>query len=247
VWGSGGDLGISRDGTHAEYVALHSSAVARRPNNLSVEEAAAVGVPFVTAFSALFRLGQLQEGEWVIVSGATGAVGQAAIQLARAKGARVVALVRSTSERWMSNSGGIQAIAHSDPNDLDAVVREGTNGRGADLALNGVGSSIFASLLGALRVGGRQVVYSVAAGREFSLDGLTFYRNHLALFGLDTQKLDATECAAILSELVPGFESGALKPPVTGERYPLSDVANAYGRVASGKGGKVVFVLTPGG
>ena len=70
VWGTGGDLGISRDGTHAEYVAIPREAVARGPKNLSMEEASAVGVPFVTAFSALVRVGQLKEGEWVIVSGA---------------------------------------------------------------------------------------------------------------------------------------------------------------------------------
>jgi len=96
--GHGGDLGISRDGTHAEYIVIPKQAVARRPKNLSVQEAA-VGVPFITAYSALVRLGQLKRGEHVIVSGAAGSVGQAAIQIARAKDARIIALIRDTSER----------------------------------------------------------------------------------------------------------------------------------------------------
>src|SRR5262245_7241125 len=205
VWGSGGDLGITRDGTHAEYLALPREAVAPRPQCLSVEAAAAVGVPFIAAFSAVVRLGRLAEGEWVIVSGAAGAVGQAAIQIAHARGAYVVALIRDARERSVVESAGVQAIAQSDRQDLEAVVRQATGERGADLALNGVGGSIFGSLVAALAVGGRQVVYSAAGGREFTLDILAFYRNQLVLAGLDTRKFNATQCAEILKELTPLF------------------------------------------
>ncbi len=242
VWGTGGDLGITRDGTHAEYLVIPRQAVARRPKNLSAEEASVVGVPFVTAFSALFRLGQLKEGEWVIISGAAGAVGQAAIQLAHAKGARIVALIRDASELRVSESGQVQAVAQSDQGNLEAIVREATQGKGADLALNGVGSSIFGALLGALALGGRQVVYSTAGGRESALDLFSFYRHQLRLLGLDTQTLDVTKCSEILNEIAPMFESGALRPPTVGERYPLAEATRAYERVASGQGGKVVLL-----
>lgn len=244
VWGSGGDLGITRDGTHAEYLALPRQAAARRPKNLSVEKAAAVGVPFIAAFSATVRLGRLEEGEWVIVSGAAGAVGQAAILIAQAKGARVIALIKDAGDRQKLESAGIQVIAQSDRGDLESVVRQATNGKGADLALNGVGSSIFGFLQGALAVGGRQVLYSAVGGRESTLDILSFYKNQFALFGLDTQKFDATECAGILNELTPLFESGALKPPAVAERYPLDQAAEAYSRVAAGRSGKIVLLMT---
>jgi NADPH:quinone reductase len=243
VYGTGGDLGVSRNGTHAEYVAIPREAVAPRPKNLSAEEAAAVGVPFLTAFSALVRRGQLKKSEWVIISGAAGSVGQAAIQIASAEGARIVALIRDASERWVSNSGQVQAVAQSDQGDLNRVVREATNGKGADLALNVVGGSIFGNILEALGVGGRQVVISAAGGREFTLDLMTLYRNQFTLMGLDTQKLDATMCAGILRELTPLFESGKLKPPAIQGKYQLAQARQAYGSVASGKGGKVVFVM----
>ncbi|MFZ0335382.1 MAG: zinc-binding alcohol dehydrogenase family protein [Candidatus Acidiferrales bacterium] len=243
VWGSGGDLGIFRDGTHAEYVAIPRKAVARRPKNLSAEEAAVVGVPFITAFSALVPLGRLKKGEWVIISGAAGSVGQAAIQLARAKGACIVALIKDESEEQKLKSGTVQAIAQSDRGDLNRVVREATSGKGADLALNAAGSSIFGALIEALALGGRQVVFSVAGGRESTLDLLSFYKNQFALYGLDTQKFDATECAGILNELAPLFESGALQPPTIDSRYELSEAAQAYGKVAAGGSGKVVFVM----
>ncbi|MGI4787574.1 MAG: quinone oxidoreductase family protein [Janthinobacterium lividum] len=63
VWGAGGDLGISRDGTHAEYIAIPQAAVSLRPKRLSAEESAAVGIPFQTAWSALAELGQIKAGE----------------------------------------------------------------------------------------------------------------------------------------------------------------------------------------
>jgi NADPH:quinone reductase len=243
VWGTGGDLGISRNGTHAEYVALPESAVARRPKNLSVEQAATAGVPFVTAFSGLVRIGGLKSGEWVIVSGAAGAVGHAAIQLAHARGARVIALVKDEAESAAPILGEVEAIARSDRGDLEDTVRNATGGKGADLALNGVGSSIFHTLLGALAAGGRQVVYSVAGGRDVTLDLLLFYQHQYTISGLNTQGLDATTCAAILREIGPLFESGVIKPLVIGSRYSLDEAANAYGHVASGSPGKTVFLM----
>ncbi len=245
VWGSGGDLGVDRDGTHAEYLVIPQQAAAQRPENFSAEEAATVGVPFITAFSALVTLGQMAKDEWVIVSGAAGAVGQAAIQLAHAEGARVVALVKDASESSTSKLSGVEAVAQSDQGNLESVVRQATNGRGADLALNGVGSSILGPLFGALATGGRQVVYSAAGGQEFTLDVLAFYRNQFRLFGLNTQKLDVSGGAAILDVLKPLFESGALRASAVGERYPLSEAAKAYDRVAAHAGGKVVLIVTP--
>jgi len=127
---------------------------------------------------------------------------------------------------------------------LNPVQREAPNGRGADLAVNAVGSSILGTLFEALAVGGRQVVFSTAGGREFSLDVSTFYQKQFALFGLNTQPFDVTYCAGILNDLAPMFESGALKPPAISEQYPLSQAVQAYGRVGSGKGGKVVLTMT---
>lgn len=243
VWGTGGDLGIDRDGTHAEYLAVPQSAVAVRPANLSAEQAAVVGVPFITAFSALVTLGEIKKDEWVIVSGAAGAVGQAAVQIAHARGARVIALLKNAKEGDASGFPA-EAVATSDEGNLESVVREATGGRGADLVLNGVGASIMGAILGSLAVGGRQVVYSVIGGKEFNLDLFMLYRSEWKLFGLDTVKLTASECAAILDELRPLFESGALQAPAIGERYSLSEAPKAYQRVAAHAGGKVVLIVS---
>jgi NADPH:quinone reductase len=243
VLGSGGDLGVTRNGTHAEFLAIPRTAIALRPKNLSAVQASAVGVPYIAAYSALVPIGQLKEGECVIISGAAGSVGQAAIQIAAARGARIVALIKDASERWVSHSGLVQAVAQSDQGDLNRVVRDLTGGKGANLALNAVGGAIFAPILESLAVGGRQVVISAAGGREASLDLMNLYRNQFAVLGLDTQKLDATKCADILNELAPLFESGKLKPPSVEAKFSLAQVKEAYGHVASHKPGKVVFVM----
>jgi NADPH2:quinone reductase len=242
VWGSGGDLGITRDGTHAEYIVVPRDAVAIRPRTLSAEEAAATGVPFITAWSALFDLARLQSGEWVVVSGAAGSVGRAAVQLASARNARVIALVKDAEERAQVTRQRVAAIAQSDRANLAEVVREATTGAGCAVALNGVGGIIFPALLDALADGGRMVVYAAASGRDITLELRAFFRRHLTLYGLNTAIIDAVQGAQILRQVAPLFDAGALLPPAIAERYPLSHAAYAYERVAGGASGKVVLI-----
>ena len=94
VFGSSGDLGIRRDGTHATHLAVEADAVVEKPKGLSWEEAAGIGVPFVTAMEGLRRAGMPKSGETVLVMGVNGKVGQAATQIATWHGARVIGVVR---------------------------------------------------------------------------------------------------------------------------------------------------------
>ena len=242
VWGSGGDLGIIRDGSHAEQIVLPATAVARRPSTLSDEQAAAAGVPFCTAWYALMEAGQLQDGAWVIVSGAAGAVGGAAVEIAASRRARVIALVRDDEQAERLDRGSISAVASSAQGDLVEVVRGVTSGRGADLALNGVGGAVAHALLESLADGGRMVTYSAIAGREIQLDLLDHYRRRLTLTGVNTAVLHATDCARILTALAPRFESGELRIRQKTETFPLSEAAAAYERVRVGTDTKLVLI-----
>jgi NADPH:quinone reductase-like Zn-dependent oxidoreductase len=94
VWGTGGDLGFTRDGSHAEYIVLPKKAVSQKPKTLSMQQAGLVGVTYVTAWLCLINAAQLQAGETVLVIGATGGVGSAAMQIAKWKGAEVIGTVR---------------------------------------------------------------------------------------------------------------------------------------------------------
>ena len=235
VWGSGGDLGIRRDGTHAEYLAIPRDGLVLRPRALSVDEAAAVGVPFLTAWAALIDRGRLKAGEWVIIAGAAGAVGSAAVQLAAARHAKVVALVRNARDDARVDAQHVAAIAHSESYDVAAVVREATGGQGVHLAINAIGASLFQPLLDVLAAEGRMVCFSAMGGRDVPLDLVTFYRNNFTLHGLNTAVGTVVQGATVLNQLAPLFASGALTPPPIAARYPLSQVAEAYQRLASGK------------
>ncbi len=240
VWGSGGDLGFTRDGTHAETIDIPVEAVSARPNNLSAEQASVVGVPFITAYSAL-EAARHKRGEWVLVTGAAGAVGSAAIELVHARGGFSIALVRDASQQTVLNMDKVKAVATSEAGNLADVVRDATAGRGADVALNGIGASVAPAIISSLAPGGRMMVYTAAfGGREFQLDLLPFYRYRLELIGVNTVGVDVVTCAAMLNAIRPLFESGALDPPDVAEQFPLTEFAAAYGRVAAGAG-KVVF------
>lgn len=235
VWGTGGDLGISRDGTHAEYIAIPREAVAIRPAVLSAEQAAAAALPYETAWVALVEKGRLQPGELVVVSGAAGAVGGAAVQIAAALGATIIALVKDRTEDGGVDRSKVAGIAHADAHDLPDVMRAAAGERKADLATDAVGAAIFPALLDSLADSGRMVVFSAIGGREVTVDLFTLYRQELSVIGLNTVLYDTVRGAKIMNELAPLFEDGSLAPPRIGATFPLSLAAQAYQEIARGK------------
>jgi NADPH2:quinone reductase len=244
VWGTGGgELGLTRDGAHAETVTVPARAVAPRPAHLSVEGAAAMGTPFLTAWSVLVDLAQIAAGEWVVISGAAGAVGTASVQLTRALGAHPIALVRSSDDVATLDEIGVDAIVRSDRDDLAAIVTKVTNGKGADVATNAVGAPVFAALIDALAKGGRMVIFSAVGGRDVQLDLFTVYRKRLTLYGLDTAAFSLDHVGDVLKRIGPYIASGKLQEPKVEERYPLSKARQAYERVQSGARGKVVITM----
>ncbi|HEX8806629.1 MAG TPA: zinc-binding alcohol dehydrogenase family protein [Candidatus Aquilonibacter sp.] len=244
VWGTGGgELGLTRDGAHAQMLLMPIDALAPRPPHLSPEGAAVIGTPMLTAWSAVSDLARTQPGEWVIVSGAAGAVGIAAVQIVKALGAYPIAIVRNTDDVSALEALGARAVVHSGSDDLLAVTRELTNGKGANVALNAIGAPVYAALVDALAKNGRMVIFSAAAGKDVTLDLFTFYRKRLTFYGLDTAALTLEEVAEVLKRVNPYVESGAIQPPTIAERYPLGRAPDAYARVQAGAKGKIL--ITP--
>jgi NADPH2:quinone reductase len=192
-------------------------------------------LPFLTAWAALIDRGGLQAGEWVIISGAAGAVGSAAVQLAAARHAKVIALVRNARDDARVEAQHVAEMAHSESHDVAAVVRAATGGQGVHLAINAIGGSLFQPFLDVLAAEGRMVCFSAMGGRDVPLGLVAFYRNNLTLHGLNTAVSTVVQGATRLNQLAPLFASGALTPPRIAARYPLSQAAEAYPRVASGK------------
>lgn len=245
VWGTGGDLGVTRDGTHARYLVLPQAALSRKPPAVSVAAAATVGVPFITANEGLRRAGLKGAGQTVLVLGANGKVGQAAVQLATRAGATVIGVDRGSSDYRGHSSSPITMFDSATP-ELAQRILEATDGRGADIAYNTVGSPYFDLALSCLAVGGTQVLISTIE-RNVSFDILAFYRRNLQMLGVDSLKLTVTQCAQVLNDLLPGFNDGSLRAFDVDDAtlIPLSDAGDAYRKVLSGSMDRVV--LAPAG
>src|SRR6185295_2457294 len=95
VFGTGGDIGFTRDGSHAQFILLPIAALAPKPTRLSMEQAGAAGLTFVTAWSAIVTAAAVRRGDTALIIGASGGVGSAAVQIAKALGARVIGAVRN--------------------------------------------------------------------------------------------------------------------------------------------------------
>jgi NADPH2:quinone reductase len=243
VWGSGGELGIRRDGTHASHILLHKDAVRRKPKAVSLAEAGAVGVPFITAWEGLCRAGLPKAGDIVLVMGGNGKVGQATAQIATMLGARVFGVERA-AEPYRGHASSPVTMIDASAGSIAAKVREETAGHGADIVYNTVGSPYFEEANKALAIKGRQIFISTI-DRAVPFDIFAFYRGQHSFFGIDSLDLDGAACAAILDRLAPDFERGALKPfPVEpGNIYPLDQAATAYKAVLSGARERVVLAL----
>jgi NADPH2:quinone reductase len=188
VWGTGGgELGFVRDGSHARYLAVSRNAVAPKSDTLSLEEAAASGLAYVTAGSALVELGGVSAGEAILVTGAAGGVGSAAVMIARWKGARVIGAIKDKSERAMAERAGVQVIVDTSREEVTDAVLAATDGGGANLILDAVGGPLFEPALKSLGAKGRMVVITTTPGKQHvSFNLLDFYRKGLRLFGLKT-------------------------------------------------------------
>ncbi len=236
VWGSGPGFGVDRDGAFVEYLRLPSSWVVKKPSSLSMEAAAAVGVPYLTAWSALVVAGNLAPEETVLVVGAAGAVGRAAIEIARWRRARVIAASRSASV--LPGTDGLVAAGDLDwPRRVLALA----GGRGVDLALDTIGGAFFEPSLKTLRPGGRQVaIASNPPDVSFSL--VDFYHGAKRLIGVDSMALRGEEIAGMMEELRRGFEQGWLKAPSV-RIWPFASAREALSTAREEPGQKQVLLF----
>jgi NADPH:quinone reductase-like Zn-dependent oxidoreductase len=230
VWGTGSGFGVLHPGSHAEFVAMPSLWLSEKPDGLSMEQAAVVGVPYLAAWQSLIGVGDLQKGERLLITGAGGAVGTAAIQIAHWKEALVVAadVIQAAPEA--------DAFVNLKETDLVSAVHQATGDQGVDIVLDTVGANLFSSCLRSLRVGGRQIAISNTAGpdAEVHLNLSDFYHNQLHLIGVDTQKLTGPEIAGIMDRLREGFRAGFLRVSPL-ETNPFEKAIEAYTKIAERK------------
>jgi NADPH2:quinone reductase len=241
VFGSSGDLGIRRDGTHATHLAIEADAVVEKPAGLSWDEAAGIGVPFVTAMEGLRRAGMPNQAETLLVMGVNGKVGQAAAQIASWHGARVIGVARK-NEPYQGHASSMVEMIDASATDVAARVRELTGGNGADIVFNTVGDPYFQVAHQSLALRGRQILIATIE-RIVPFNILEFYRGQHTYVGIDTLGLSSTATGAVLRQLGPGFASGHLKPfPIQPNAiYPLDDAKRAFLAVAGSSRDRVIL------
>ena len=241
MFGSSGDLGIRRDGTHATHLTVESDAVVEKPSSISWEEAAGIGVPFVTAMEGLRRAGLPNKDETVLVMGVNGKVGQAAVQIATWSGARVIGVVRR-NEPYEGHANSNVDVIDASATDVATRVRELTGGKGADIVFNTVGDPYFQAAHKSLAIRGRQILIA-AVDRIVQFNILEFYRGQHTYVGIDTLGLSSIATGAVLRELGSGFAAGHLKPfPIRpGAIYPLEQAKVAFIAVAGSSRDRVIL------
>jgi NADPH:quinone reductase len=232
VWGTGGDLGFTRDGTHAEFLLLPIAAVRPKPKALSMEQAASIGVTYVTAWLCVMEAAQAKAGETLLVIGATGGVGGAAAQIAHWKGLQVLGTVRRDRDRDLVQQSGVEIAINSETEDLNAAVKAVTHDQGADIIIDTVGGDMAVKALSNLAPRGRLTEISVPPKQQqVNIDLLNFYRRQLRLLGVNSLDWDAQNCADILETLTPGFEENALRFTTPIQSYKLTEASKAYEQV----------------
>lgn len=239
VWGTGGDTGFTRDGTHAEMIAVPVASLRRKPDTLSFDQAASVGVNYMAAWRGLEAAG-LGAGETVLLIGAGGGVGGAAAQIARRIGARVIGADRHAPHPDAPILGSADKLIIG-AEDLPAEVRATTDGKGADVVFDLVGGIMFRNAVDSLALRGRLIEIAATGRREVSFDLADFYHNESCLYGIDTLKYDLTASAAVLEALTPGFVAGDYRAAPITETCGLGDAQQAYRKVAAGSAGRIVL------
>jgi NADPH2:quinone reductase len=227
-------------GTYAEYAVCDRAQVHPLPAHVSFAQGAAVGVPYGTAYRALFDRARSQPGETVLVHGGSGGVGIAAIQLARAAGLRVLATAGTSRGLDLVRDQGAHAVFDHTADGYLAAIMDTTGGRGADVIIEMLANVNLDKDLGLLARHGRVVV--VGNRGRIEIDARQTMSRDAAILGMTMANATAEDRARIHAALVAGLENGTLRP-VVGREFALKDAAQAHMAVMEpGAHGKMVLL-----
>jgi NADPH2:quinone reductase len=230
----------ARPGSYAELLAAPRERVFALPDPLSFEQGAAVGVPYATAYRAIHDKGHGQSGEWLLVHGASGAVGTALVQMGRLIGMRVIGTAGTEAGRELAARVGAELVLdHRDPEHLRRAV-EATGGRGLDLIVELLANVNLGHDLPALARNGRVVVVGSRGAVEITPRDLM--SREASVTGLMLVNASAEELRAVHEAMADGFRDGALTP-VVDRAFPLDQAPAAHRAVMDeSHAGKIVLV-----
>lgn len=239
-------FGITAGEAQAELLLTDETLLARIPDNLSFAEAAAVPEAFITAHDAIFTLGNLKEGETLLIHAVGSGVGLAALQLAKAAGVRVFGTSRTSDKLFRCKKIGLdEAILAGDGANFAEIVNEKTGGHGVNLILDLVGASYFQQNLASLAMKGRLILVGLTSGAVAEFDLRAALQKRLAIIGTvlrarpTDEKADATR--AFARDVLPLLKSGKIRPNLD-KVFIAEDVRLAHEYLESNDSfGKVVL------
>jgi NADPH:quinone reductase len=233
--------GGSISGTYAEFALCKKEQVHPLPANVSFAQGAAVGTPYATAYRGLLQRGDAKPGEMVLVHGASGGVGTAAVQLARAHGLRVLATAGSDDGiKLVRQQGADEVFDHRAPDHFEQI-RNATGEHGVDVIVEMLANVNLGNDLTILAKGGRVVI--IGSRGRVEINPRDTMQRDADVRGMILPNTPPAQMASIHAALVAGLENGTLRP-VIGKEFPLADAAEAHRAVmGSGALGKIVLML----
>jgi putative PIG3 family NAD(P)H quinone oxidoreductase len=223
-------MGIAGGGTYAEYVVVPAVHAVRIPETLTDVEAGAVPEAYVTAHDAL-RRADLDAGDWLLLHAVGSGVGLAALQLAKAMGARVIGTSRTPEKLARAEALGLDVSVHTPARDFVDATLEATAGAGADAAIDLVGGRQFPRTLDALAERGRLVLVGLTAGTDVELNLSVVLRRRLRVEGTVLRSRSLAEKAEAVAhfaaEVLPLLAQGTLRPVIHAV-FPFDAVAEAH-------------------
>ncbi|HZR06015.1 MAG TPA: NADPH:quinone reductase [Candidatus Udaeobacter sp.] len=230
----------SLSGTYAEFSLCRTDQVHRLPENISFAQGAAMGTPYATAYRGLFQRAEARPGETVLVHGASGGVGTAAVQLARARGLRVLGTAGSDEGRKLAREQGAHEVFdHRAPDHFEQIMNA-TGGRGVDVIVELLANVNLGKDLTILAKGGRVAI--IGSRGRVEIDPRDTMQRDVDLRGMVLPNTPPAEMASIHAALVAGLENGTLRP-VIGKEFPLAEAAQAHRAVMeAGAVGKIVLI-----
>jgi NADPH2:quinone reductase len=239
-------LGRER-GAFAEFALMQAHQAMPVPAHFSWEEAAAIPVSFLAAYDAVVAYGRLHEGQWMLVAGASSAVGVASVQTGKILGAKVVGTSGSPEKlQILAGLGMDEGIATRSPNFAGSVldIAEG----GMSLAVNCVGGSLFGECMRTLGFGGRLATVGYVDGiHHADIDLRQLHANRQVVFGISNSRVSeetrAETTAGFARDILPAFAEGRLRPRVD-RVFPFDDLPMAKAYLESNSQvGKIVVSL----
>jgi zinc-binding alcohol dehydrogenase/oxidoreductase len=229
-------IGETRDGTHAELIAVPRDYVHPIPGDLSFEEAAAFPLVFETAYRMLVTRARVQEGEWVLIWGIGGGVATAALAIANALGAKTVVTSSSDAKLEQARGLGADAVVNHESGDVVALVKE-TTGGGAHVVIDDVGDATWKRTLDAARPEGRVVVCGATTGPNPPAALHRIWWKQLSILGSTMGTPDDFQGVYDL------IAAGRIRP-VVDSVFPLADARAAHERLEAGEQlGKIVLSI----